>query len=103
AHVDRAVGDGGGGFADRIRRAVFPAQFAGGEIDGEQIFGLRPHVHGAAGDGGGRLDGLAGVVGPEQLQRRRDRPGGDSGELRVAAKLRPVVGRGRGGEERGGD
>src|SRR5665811_1989331 len=59
------IGESSPAIADSIGGAVFPEQLAGCEVDGQQILGLRPDVHRAAGNGGGRFDGFAGIVGPE--------------------------------------
>ena len=91
---DDAFRDGRRRFADCAAGRVLPAQLPRGEIDRQQVAARRPHEGDAVGDGGGRFDGVLGLVGPAQGQRGRKRARRDAGEPRVAAELGPV-GRGR--------
>jgi hypothetical protein len=91
AHVDHAIVHQRRRFVDAVLGAIFPAQLAGGQVDGQQIGGFHAHVNGAIGDGRRRLNSLAGFVGPQQLERAGNRAGGHARQLRIAAKLRPLV------------
>src|SRR5207247_4683298 len=75
---------------------VLPAEAYSFENERDQIRGLRAHVHGASGYGCGRFDRVTGIVGPKQFQVCGKGRSGDAGQLRVAAKLRPLARRGLG-------
>ena len=94
ADEDCAVAHRGRRLADEAAAAglVLPTQPAGLEVERNQLALRRSNVDHAVNDGGGRLDRLAGLVGPFQRQRGGRRHRGDAGEVRVAAELRPVRG-----------
>ena len=58
----------------------------------DQVGRLRADIHDAIGDRRRGFDRIAGVEGPEQLQRSWDGRRRDASEARVAAELRPFVG-----------
>jgi hypothetical protein len=91
AHIDQAIVHQGRRFVDAILGAILPSQLAGREVDGQQIGGFHPHVDGAICNGRRRLNPLAGIVGPQQLERAGNRAVGHARQLRIAAKLRPFV------------
>ena len=82
---------GGRRFLDALLDMVFPAQLSGFEIERDEIRGLRADINGAIRDSRGRFDRVAGIVGPKQFQCCGKGRGGNAGQLRIAAKLRPRV------------
>ena len=64
-------------------------------LDRMELTGARPDVDDAVRNGSGRLDRVAGVVGPQELERRRHRGRRRAVQGSRAAKLRPRVLRAR--------
>ena len=92
ADVHDAVADRGRRLANQVAGRVLPAQLARREVEREQIAVAAADVDDAVGDGGGGVDHVPDVVGPQHFQRRGGRAGRDAGQARRAAELPPVVG-----------
>ena len=84
-----AIGHGRGGFRDRFLGLIFPAQFAVAQVNGMEFAGLIANVHSALGNSGGGLDGVPGLVGPEEFEGLRNRLCGNPGQEGVATELGP--------------
>ncbi len=92
ADVDGFGTDGRRRLADQVARGVLPAQRAGREVERDEVAVAAADVDDSVGNGGRRLDDVASVVGPENLERGRRSAGRDPGLCQGAAKLRPLVG-----------
>src|SRR6516225_7449478 len=77
--------------ANGIPGGVLPFQLAGLEIDREEVPVPGADVHDAVRDRGGRLDRLAGLIGPFERERLRHVGRRDAGQMAVASKLRPFA------------
>ena len=72
------------------RRPVFPLERSVRQVHRVEIARLRSHVDDAVFDGGRGLDRVTRFVGPEQLERRRERGGRRAEERGGSAELRPA-------------
>jgi hypothetical protein len=95
ADIHEPSGDGWRRLADQVAGGVLPAERARGHVEREEVAVAAADVHDAVHDGGGGVDDVPRVVGPERLQGGRGLAGRDARQVRRAAELGPRVG-GRG-------